>query len=338
MKHGPKYTTISRETGVPITTVRYILKEKLPKLGFTLHAAINYGKLGLQRYMVMIETHLAPDYMTSLLELFGETMYLSYYSYLLNGRKFFTIFSIPPKFESSFTTFLDNLIRLGLIRTYEFKKLYYRRILPFRGDCFDFDNGVWMQNWESAPRLNEVPEIYEIAEQVDTLTIIDLRILNELNKNSLIKFTDIAKKLNVTRQTVKRHYNKILQIIYQYSIFWMPPHNPEVVCTPILVQTYFDESVRKMIHDIPFAHLEMKSEDSDYYSIIFAPSLGFYKVVKYISEKIVQGKIDFLSMENTANFLIPYTLFDEKNKEWINIFEEGLQKILREVKLGSKVF
>jgi hypothetical protein len=338
MKHGPKYTTISRETGVPITTVRYILREKLPKLGFTLHAAINYGKLGLQRYMVTIDTSLAPNYMTSLLKLFGETMYLSYYSYLLSRRKFFTIFSIPPKFESSFIAFLDDLIRLDLIRTYELKKLYYRRILSFREDCFDFDNGVWIQNWEAIPRVNEVPEIYEMAEQTESLTTIDLKILNELVKDSLIKLTNIAMKLNVTRQTIKRHYSKILKTIYQYTILWIPPHNPEIVCTPVLLQTHFDEAVRRTILNIPFAYLEMKSEDLNYYTILLLPSLGFYKVIRYISEKINQVGIDFLSMENAANFLIPHGLFNEKKNEWVNVFEIGLQKILREVELRKKLF
>ena len=337
MKHGPKYTTISRETGVPITTVRYILKEKLPKLGFRLHAAINYGKLGLQRYLVMIETSLSPDHMSGLLDLFGEMMYLNYYTYLLNEKKFLTIFSIPPKFEDSFITFLDELVKLSIIKKYDFKRLQYRRVVPLRVECFDFDKGVWKQNWEDKPRAQEVPEIYEDPREIIQLNSIDLEILTELHKNSLMRYTDIARRLTIARQTVKRHYEKILQLIYLYMLFWMPTEHPELVCTPIFIQTYSSDETRKALLDIPFTHLEMKSEDSDYYTILFVPSLGFYSVLRYISERTPSTKIDFLSMEYAANFVLPHNLFVDK-EGWLNMFDFGIQKILKEVRLPDRSF
>lgn len=338
MKHGPKYTTISRETGVPITTVRYILKEKLPKLGFTIRPAINYGKLGLQWYLIILDSPLPPDYLVNLLDLFGETMYLNYYAFLLNERKFLTIFSIPPKFESSFTTFLDELVKFGIIRKYRSEKLYYRRVVPLRADCFDFNNGVWLQNWEESPRIEEVPEIHEEPSQLNGMTLLDLKILVEFYKNPLNSYTDIAKKLNITRQTVKRHYENILSTIYLYMLFWMPIKYPELVCTPIFIQANMDYYMRKTMLNIPFMHLEMKSENQEYYAVLFVPSIGFYKFLRYISEKgDMLRKIDFLSMEYAANFVPPHNLFRDR-EGWLNVFDDSLQKILREIKLTSKSF
>jgi len=335
MKHGPKYTAISRETGVPITTVRYILKEKLPKLGFRLHAAINYGKLGLQRCLVMMEASLSPHHMSSLLDLFGEMMYLNYYTYLLNERKFLTIFSIPSKFEDSFIRFLDELVELGIIKKYDFKRLLYRRVVPLRVECFDFDRGVWMQNWQDKPRAQEVPEIYEDPRQTIQLSSLDLKVLTDLHRNSFMRYTSIARRLNIARQTVKRHYEKILQLIYLYMLFWMPTEHPELVCTPIFIQTYSSDKIRKALLDIPFTHLEMKSVDSDYYTLLFAPSLGFYSVLRYINERVPSTKIDFLSMEYAANFVLPHNLFIDK-EGWLNMFDFGLQKILKEVRLPDR--
>jgi len=332
MKHGPKYTTISRETGVPITTVRYILKEKLPKLGFTLHAAINYGKLGLQRYLVIMEPSLSPDHMVNLLDLFGETMYLNYYSYLLQNRKFLTIFSIPPEFETSFMTFLDELVRLRVLNKYYFKKLYYRRIIPFRIDCFDFDKGVWLQNWNNTPRKEEVSEIYEEPEQIEGLTSLDIRILAELQKDSFLRYTTLSRMLNKARQTIKRHYEKISKTIYLYVILWMPKEHPELYCTPILVRANPVDSLRKKLHNVPFIHLEMKTEDLDYYAVFFVPSIGFYKVLRYISEsKCIE--LDYLSMDYASNFVPHYNLYDDR-KGWVNIFEKGVEKIVKEVRLS----
>ncbi len=332
MKHGPKYTTISRETGVPVTTVRYILREKLPKLGFTIRPAINYGRLGLQRYLVMLESTLSPHYLINLLDLFGDTMYLSYYAYLLNDNKFLTIFSIPPKFEYSLTNLLDELAEFNVIQRYDFKKLLYRRIIPLRVDCFDFNNGVWMQNWDEMQIGENVPEIYEEPSPINELTLLDLKILFELYMNPFASYTDVASKLNITRQTVKRHYQKVLPMIYLYNVFWMPRDYPELVCTPILIRTYLDGEVRKIMLNIPFTHVEMRTENSEYYTILFVPSLGFYKVLKYIGEKRIFKQVHFLSMEYAANFTFPLNLYNDK-KGWINIFEVGLQKILKEVKL-----
>jgi DNA-binding Lrp family transcriptional regulator len=333
MKHGPRYTMISRETGVPVTTVRYIIREKLPKLGFTIRPVINYGRLGLQRYLVILRSSLSPDYLSSLLELLGETMYLNYYTYILNDGRFLTIFSIPPSFEDSFIRFLDQLARFNIIDLYDVKKLYYRRVIPFRADCFDFDNGVWIQNWEEVSRVRELPEIYEEPNQLDGLTSLDLRILLELYLEPLSSYTDIAKRLKISRQTVKRRFEKILSTIYLYMVFWMPRSNPELVCTPLFIQADQDDKARRIMLNIPFTHLEMKTEDSEYYYILFTPSLGFYKVLEYISEKKIVKKIDFLSMKYAGNFTFPHTLFRDRGG-WLNIFEEGRQKILREVRLG----
>jgi hypothetical protein len=192
-----------------------------------------------------------------------------------------------------------------------------------------------MQNWEDKPRAQEVPEIYEDPRQTIQLSSLDLKVLTDLHRNSFMRYTSIARRLNIARQTVKRHYEKILQLIYLYMLFWMPTEHPELVCTPIFIQTYSSDKIRKALLDIPFTHLEMKSVDSDYYTLLFAPSLGFYSVLRYINERVPSTKIDFLSMEYAANFVLPHNLFIDK-EGWLNMFDFGLQKILKEVRLPDR--
>lgn len=331
MIYGPRYSKISKETGVPVTTVRYILREKLPRLGFIVRAAINYGLLGLQRYLVLIETSLPLEYMCSLLDLLGERAYLNYYTYLMKERKFLTIFSIPPSFQDSFINFLDRLIDLKLLRRYTINKLEYRRLIPFRTNCFDFNRGVWSLNWDEH-KSEELHEIYEIPTGFENLTSLDLKILAKLNENAFVKYTELANYLNVTRQTIKRHYEKIKKTIYMYGLLWIPKENPELVSVPLIVGSSFDEISRKTMLNIPFSHLEMKTDDRKYYVMLFIPSLGFYKTVRYMNERMNIELFDFLSMKYTANFLcdgLPYS----DNKGWINVFDLITEKILEKVRL-----
>ncbi|MEN2974722.1 MAG: hypothetical protein ABDH32_03980 [Candidatus Caldarchaeales archaeon] len=332
MRYGPRYLKISKETGVPVTTVRYIIREKLPKLGFIVSTAINYGMLGLQRYLVILETSLPLEDMCSLLDMLGERAYLNYYTYLMKEKKFLTIFSIPPSFQDSFINFLDEMSYSRLITNYVVNKLEYRRLIPFRTDCFDFNHGIWSQNWDEKSRNEDLPEIYERPTTFEDLKSLDLKILGKLSINTFMKCTELAEQLKVTRQTIKRHYEKIRRVIYMYSLLWMPHENPELVSTPLIVKLPYSTASRRVMLTIPFSHLEMKTDDEKYYVMLFLPSLGFYKTIRYMSERADIELIDFLSMRFSANFLadgLPYV----DGKGWIDIFGLITEKILEKVKM-----
>jgi len=285
MKYGPRYSKISRETGVPIPTVRYILTKRLPKLGFSARVAINCGILGLQRYLVTLSSNLSPKRISGLLKMFGEFMYLSYYTYLMKERKFLTIFTLPPKYINDLIEFLDNLKFMNIINDYEVKKLLYMRILPFRVDCFDFKRGVWRQDWIN--REVQVPEIYEELDPAGNFDKIDLLILKELQKNVFVKYVELSKKLGISRQTVKRHYQHALKAIYMYAVTWLPPWNPELVSTPSLIKFENIERARQIMINIPFTYTEMRTVDDEYLSLMLVPSMELYKVLKYISNRSV---------------------------------------------------
>jgi len=97
MKVGPRFSDISRATGIPVSTVRYILLKRLPKLGLSVRASINYGAIGLQRYLVEFKSDHPPQYVSSILDLLGEYAYLDYYTYSMTEKKFLTIFVSTTK-------------------------------------------------------------------------------------------------------------------------------------------------------------------------------------------------------------------------------------------------
>ena len=327
MKYGPKYAKISKETGVPTATVRYILTKRFPKLGLSVKALINRGLLGLQRYLVMIKPALSPKFTSGLLSILGEFMYLTYYTYLTRQRKFMTIFTLPPKYFDSFVEFLNRLKSTKIIADFEVDKLFYMRGLPFRADCFDFREGVWRQDWKE--RDSWVPEVYENPNTELNLDKIDLLILKELRKDAFIKYIDLAKMLKLTRQTIKKHYERAVKAVYMYAIFWFPPWNPETIAVPVITISHDIEGARRALINVPYTFTEMRTADK-YLTFSVIPSIDFYRTVKYVNTSAIISDIDFPDMNNTLNFEIHPNLYSDRFG-WLNPFDIGIEKILEKV-------
>jgi len=327
MKYGPKYAKISKETGVPTATVRYILTKRFPKLGLSVKALINRGLLGLQRYLVMIKPALSPKFTSGLLSILGEFMYLTYYTYLTRQRKFMTIFTLPPKYFDSFVEFLNRLKSTKIIADFEVDKLFYMRGLPFRADCFDFREGVWRQDWKE--RDSWVPEVYENPNTELNLDKIDLLILKELRKDAFIKYIDLAKMLKLTRQTIKKHYERAVKAVYMYAIFWFPPWNPETIAVPVITISHDIEGARRALINVPYTFTEMRTADK-YLTFSVIPSIDFYRTVKYVNTSATISDIDFPDMNNTLNFEIHPNLYSDR-VGWLNPFDIGIEKILEKV-------
>jgi len=327
MKYGPKYAKISKETGVPTATVRYILTKRFPKLGLSVKALINRGLLGLQRYLVMIEPALSPKFTSGLLSTLGEFMYLTYYTYLTRQRKFMTIFTLPPKYFDSFIEFLNQLKSANIIADFELDKLFYMRGLPFRVDCFDFKEGVWRQDWKE--RGSWIPEVYENPNTELKLDRIDLLILKELRKDAFIKYIDLAKILKLTRQTIKRHYERAVKAVYMYAIFWFPPWNPETIAVPVITISHDIEVARRALINVPYTFTEMRTADK-YLTFSVIPSIDFYRTIKYVNTSAIISDIDFPDMNNTLNFEIHPNLYSDRFG-WLNPFDISIEKILEKV-------
>ena len=333
MEYGPCYTRISEATGVPISTVRYILNEKLPKLGLVVRASVDYGMLGLNRYMVFLDVNSPPHHASTLLDLFGELLYLDYYTFLMKEKKFLSLFVVPPKFEESFYFFLEKLLEIGAIRDYDVKKLDYMRPIPLRVECFDFRRGVWIQNWEGTPRKMKL-----VASNNTTqlkINQLDLKILAELQINVFVKHVELAKKLGVSRQTIKRHYENVVKAIRHYVVSWVPLENPDLIATPVIVKLPSTYAARETVLNIPFSYMEMNSEDREYYAILLLPSIGFYRTMRYLTERVEVKEMYFPSMEHAMKFTVHFNLYKDQIG-WLNTFEEGVEKIMEKVRQIKK--
>jgi len=328
MRVGPRFSDISKATGVPVSTVRYILLKRLPKLGLTVRASINYGALGLQRYLVEFKSKYPAHYISKLLDLLGEYMYLDYYTYSMTGKKFFTIFAIPPKYESSFSEFLDAMESLGLIDNPDSRKLTYMRLVPFMPEYFDFSRGVWTQNWMTNSKPRDIPEVPEYPDPHPKIDKIDLMMLAQFQRGIIqLKYSDLAKKLNLTRQTISKHYKHVRRLINLFAVIWVPFMNPELVVTPLIVKTDASAHARKTLLSIPFTYTEFRSERGEYYAMLIIPAMGFYTALKFLSERIDIEELSFQDMEYSGKFALQHSLY--KEGEWMDVFEVSLKKLIQ---------
>jgi len=327
MRVGPRLTEISKATGVPISTVRYILQKRLPKLGLSVHASINYGALGLQRYLVRFKGGYPAHYISRLLDIFGESFYLDYYTYLMTDKEFLAVFALPPIYEKEFFEFLSTMEALGLIESPDVCRLTYMRPLPFMAEFFDFSNGVWVQDWVNRTYARDLPEAPEYPVLRPRIDRIDLMILSELQENAAaIKYTEFARRLGVSRQTISKHFKHVKRLINFYTVFWFPPMNPELVISPIIVKTKAERDSRRTLLSVPFAFNEFRSERGEYYAMLLIPSVGLYSTLKFLHEHVSQLELEFQDMEYSGKFALQYELFKEGS--WINVFETAVDRLI----------
>ena len=335
MKVGPRFSDISRATGIPVSTVRYILLKRLPKLGLSVRASVNYGALGLQRYLVEFRSNYTPYHISKILDLLGEFMYLDYYSYSMNEKKFFAIFAVPPKIEKSFLDFLRAVDLLGLIKGIEIKKLDYMRILPFMTEFFDFSKGVWLQDWISKLTAREVQEVVEYPSPNPEIDKTDLMIIAELQKKVIpFKYSELVKKFNLSRQTISKHYKHVLKLVNLFAVIWVPFMHPELIVTPLLIKSDYDSDVRRTFLSIPFTYAEMRSSNREYFAMLIIPSMGFYTTMKFLMSSVEVKELNFQDMEYSGKFSVPYQLY--KDNAWIDSFEKGIEKLIELEKVQKK--
>ena len=335
MKVGPRFSDISRATGIPVSTVRYILLKRLPKLGLSIRPSINYGALGLQRYLVTFQSNYPAHYISKILDLLGEYAYLDYYTYLMTEKKFFVIFTIPPSYEKDFLEFLNLLQSMDLIKGTDVCKLAYMRPLPFMVEFFDFSRGVWIQDWISVRKTRNVPEMLEYPDPHPKIDKIDLVLISELQKGvAPIRYSDLAQKLNLTRQTISKHYKHVKSLINLFTIFWAPHMNPQLLVLPLIVRVKAREDFREILLSIPFTYTEFRSERGDYFAMLMMPNVGSYSTLKFLASSLDIIGIDFQDMEYSGKFTIQHNLF--KNGLWINVFDEVAKKLVVLIKSRSE--
>ena len=345
-KVGPRNSTlISRITGIPTETVRYKINKQLTAKGFRIHVIVDVHKLAMKRQSLVLD--FSDDYREiapQILESFNQLAYLIYYGRTMPKGEFITLVTLPTDFEAEYVGFLDGLVKMGMLRSYDRTQLEWIHYHSFRPEYFDFPSKSFDIDWQ---RLGTV----KVRTGEDYATTIskkpiadysDLLILKELQINSLQSIVDISRKVKIHPKTLRYHYNQHIlrrKLVSEYGVRWMG----DIESTrrhAILYMRFFvrDASSRELAlaQDVflrlPFVWSDALSEDSRLYMVeVSLPISQYIDMMEYVTRKIgsIARKLDFIFIDRSATnaFTTPYHMFREG--AWVFNPDDSLERFSR---------
>lgn len=221
----------------------------------------------------------------------------------------FGIYVVPNNHISEFQQFLHTIEKSGLTRDIQILwSTCFQNVNP-TSKWFDPKSETWIFTWD-----NWIEELtHEGTELPYTLVdpkefpiradYIDVFILKELEKDPTIGFVDIAKKLNVPRQIVERHYREhvLKRGLIESVQVMISPFDKRGTSEPLFFYFRFKDEAHMTkfalsLLDKPFAHFVGK--------VLNERSLVAY--LHFLSKKDFRGFIGALSKVIKRGFLQDY--------------------------------
>jgi DNA-binding Lrp family transcriptional regulator len=232
-KYGPRnISSLAKSIGLPPTTVAFRIKKLIQKEYLKIRAKLDYSKLGLIRSIIIAESNPGfEERSRKLVENLGYWTYITRCYGRFNG--FYNILALPAENREELEAYLKEAVDIKALSRYAlFWTSNFCEVAP-NFDWFNFEKKEWQFSWqqwidEILHASNTLPQgltdrkMYSV--NVDET---DLLILKELEKDGTAEFTQLAKVVNTTPQSVRyRYYKHIVKrnLIsdYEVSIFPYP--------------------------------------------------------------------------------------------------------------------
>jgi len=226
-KVGPRnLLEVSRLTGIPVTTVHHRVAQLESNSRQLVELITNAATLGATRLVVLVTAKPGlEDAVTQALRI------PNYWTVVERCEGAFTHHSIqiiPHKFLKEFKEYISTMQAMNLIKNYRI--IQTGDSYPIFPDfsSYEFSSGTWRFDWEGwlSELKNTAPAEVVVDSRVETLNVekVDLRVIASLEQNGRMSFTDIAKKINVSAQTVKYHYDKLVRarVIRKFDFMMVP--------------------------------------------------------------------------------------------------------------------
>lgn len=212
-KVGPRnLLEVSRLTGIPFTTIHHRVAQIESKSQKLVALIPDVARLGMTRIMVLAAAKPGlEDAVTQALRI------PNYWRALERCEGAFTHHSIqiiPVRFLKEFREYVSTMRAMNLIKSYRI--IETADSYPIFPDFTNYSSssGAWIFDWDGW--LNEVKTgaptetICDPKGQRISFEKLDLQIIASLEQNGRMSFTEIAKKIDTSPQTVKYHYDRKL--------------------------------------------------------------------------------------------------------------------------------
>ncbi len=342
---GPRnLSEVARAIGIPRATLRFRINRMIshPKVSFKCNATVYHNFLGMKKAIVVAKASpgkeqllydcmKANDFWMHLVRSYGEC------------EGCLAVYTIPVNHEQEFEEFIQTIQDLGVA---EETRIYWStcfqagKITP---EWFDEKTLGWSLPWDEL--LKEIEKAD--TELPFTLTDpdkfpnygddIDVFILGELEKDALQHLQSIARKLGISLQRARYHYEKHLverKLLEGFEVFIFP-YDPEYSDEILLfLEFYNHEYLAKFANSVMDKHFvrglgKILGENSLIVSVSL-PRKEFRKLMDILSnlarKKILKNyRYVIADIRTHSRQPLPYNLF-EKNK-WIYQHKNHIAKL-----------
>lgn len=343
-KVGPRNCSlISRMTGIPVETVRYKIRKQLMRKWVKFHVSVDYNKLGLVRNWVTLNFNDGYDEVApKILDTLSKVGYLIYYGRVIPQGNYVSLIALPIRANAEYKRFLNSLIDIGALTSYEINELAWVRSLSMRSEYYNFSTGTWNIDWERLDQskviVKEMGVNYANEPLVDK---IDLLILKEFQINSAASIAAIARKLRMEPKTIRYHYMEHIirrDLIVNYIVRWQRDIERNERHSFLRMFIQFKNLMRRellgvqnVFHRLPFTWFDALSSDQRLYLVyVTLPMTQYINALDYLRRNISGNghkfEIDLIDPTCTKSYTIPYEMFDG-NQGWVFDAEKTFKKL-----------
>ncbi len=324
---GPKNVSLlSKLTGAHAETIRYKVKKQFGRLGFKIHADIDYKKLGLSLHWGTF--HFSPNYLDSANSVFralNEIGYLTYYGKVIPQGHYVALFALPLGETEEYGDFLEEIKNMGILTDFSFEEVLVSRHNLMNPKYFNFQSGKWDVDW-SKVKLEEARPLEKQERQTQaSVDYFDLLLIKELEIDALQHIVGIARKLKVHQKTLEYHYRTHVQkqkLIPTYVVRWMRNVERSLAHSVLITRLTFRGlgtdgflEAQAAISKIPFLWDEELLRDGTYVAWLCIPVEETLTTFDYLNSQVHDLKekleVGFIKPRDAWLFTIPYNMFEK---------------------------
>ncbi len=352
---GLNFPAISRRSGIPLETVRYLYREHIRKKRMSVARELDHDKLGLEhvQFIVASESKLGPLFWNRALgtsvwtELYASAVYRT-----IPDNLYLVDHLAPPRLLSRLRGFYRGLEDVGAVTVdtvYECSRLTHPRMWV---EDYDWELPGWRFDWSpSSLKPQESIEGFPRSEPVK-FDKTDLNIVHQLQIDYDQKMAAVAAKCAIGRSSASWHFRKhveALGLFGDYRIGWhgwrgLPRRAHSYAWMNLIANDLSSQemtSVRTQLHSIPYLWSE-KLGNSDYDAEILIPLQSLTEAFGFLSRILrpLEGRARIFTIDPSAgvNCAVNPELFDEDERQWIykgDLILEGLKTALARGSAGS---
>jgi DNA-binding Lrp family transcriptional regulator len=209
--YGPRNKTrLAAQLNMPRETLRHRISYLRSHFSLYLQGNLYHTNIGLRKAMVFAESK--SGYEDFVYRCLKCNDYWLYVNRCIGAPKCVATYGIPAGEERQFESFIDDLRRLGQVSAVSFFWSTCIHNVNTTSTWFDDASENWIFPWNSwaeeiqackgdLPYTLKEPDGY-----VQKADWIDIMILKELEKDCTVQLQEIAKKLNMSKQRVRYHF------------------------------------------------------------------------------------------------------------------------------------